>query len=141
MTPLQLELTKLIGKQELSLGCIIEYIFDSEPVSHIETIIIRTDWDLRKVNELEWNPWVLSKKIIWHPATLSDLHRWMNENFRYWFEQIHREGENYIVWYKCDHSTVYMDGSHCVVIPYDSSKELLEQETSTLEQIISLIKQ
>lgn len=145
MNPLQLEITKLIGKKELSLGCWLfiqnpdwyaQFIEESD-VWNWFTIMSASDWysilNDKKDNIKDWY-------IIWHPATLTDFHRWMNEKYKYWFKQIHTGKENYIVLHKRDSSTIFMDGSHCVVIPYDSSKELLEQSSETLTQIISLIK-
>jgi len=61
-------------------------------------------------------------EIVWHPATLSDLHRWMNEKWISWYQEKYKfHSEESMIW-------------------YDSSKDLLEQSTETLDKIIELIK-
>lgn len=148
MTPLQLELTRLIGKKELSFGCLVtvqstdlrhryvwydeEYEVDTEEefyyVCKYDGILYsdrngcETLWKMWA----NWNDWKIIE-IIWHPATLADFHRWMNENVFYWSQ-----------WYESfsyDKNWISYDN-----IPYDSSKELLDQSEETLQQIISLIK-
>lgn len=57
------------------------------------------------------------------PATLSDFHRWMNEKVKWW--------EQCSLYISHDDTRLY--------IPYDSSKDLLEQSDDTLKQIIELI--
>lgn len=142
MTPLQLELTKLIGKKELTFGCLIDcqwfwpYItihWDlsvSDSVSVLKPSIMW--YDKTRVN-------IGREQIIGHPATLSDFHRWMNEKYKYWFEHRATDNESGIE-IRVKYAPT-MDCSHIVWIPYNSSKDLLDQEVSTLEQIISLIKE
>jgi len=82
------------------------------------------DGDLWKETRKEFDD---EFETIWHPAQLHDLHRWMNEKESEW---------------KLD---VWQQREHCIVIfwewpiDYNSSLPLLEQETSTLEQIRDLI--
>lgn len=88
-----------------------------------------------QITQLIWN-W----KTIWVPescwyifyrkpdAQLHDLHRWMNEN------------TITACWWQWTHHIHYLvELGETKYIPYNSSKELLEQETSTLEQIRDLI--
>ena len=138
MTPLQLELTKLIGKKELSFGC---YLNVKMWKSWIETMFFKTvivdsdfSWNQRRYKTRhplyevyeEYVPFAIEKQeleIIGHPATLSDLHRWMNsKNIRFC-----QEGKNIL----------YSWGKN---FQYDSSKDLLDQKEETLKQIIDFIK-
>ena len=64
-------------------------------------------------------------KVIGHPATLSDLHRWLNDNSYTW-EQRHFDIK---VFYPVN-----------VLINYDSMDDLLDQSESTLGAIINLIE-
>ena len=98
MTPLQLELTRLIGKKELMFGCT-----DTLEVGYFH------------------NPEKQIMKIIGHPATLSDFHRWVINN-------------NLILTHQ--DSRIYAGDTR---ILYDSSKDLLDQEEETLKQIVELI--
>lgn len=68
-------------------------------------------------------------EVIGHPATLSDLHSWL-------------ENENPYRRFSQDIATIRVlreDGCF-FVIPYNSSKYLLDQDEETLKQIIDLIK-
>lgn len=133
MTPLQLELTKLIGKKELTFGCIIliknEYIYkviekqwDFIYCTIHQLTINREDVTTIIRENVLGNPW---REIIGHPATLSDFHRWIEKtNYRFKQDIAHIEIWPYW-WY--------------VSIPYDSYKDLLLQSDETLKQIISLI--
>ena len=126
MTPLQIELTRLIGKKELDFWCRCktkwEYEEDIVLCSYWKTV----EWCKRnKSSSLEVDD--IIDEIIGHPPTLSDLHRFMNENGMVW---------------NMDKRIIYIDLSDLTVLEpiwYNSSKYLLDQETSTLEQIISLI--
>ena len=134
MTPLQLELTRLIGKKEWSAWLIVK---DNYWI--ILTLVWEKqfDWDddvyfyapeHKEISHWFNNEEYTRKKweIISHPATLSDFHRWMNENVFYWSQ-----------WYESfsyDKNWISYDN-----IPYDSSKELLDQSEETLQQIIELI--
>lgn len=130
MNTLALELTRLIGKKELTFGC----LFLTNRSEEIRK------WD---DNHFRWKEGIYfsssgtycvgeTMEIIWHPATLSDLHRWMNENLKrnwtMWTEDIH-----YHVWKK-----VWLD-FEIFIIKYDSSKDLLDQSEETLKQLIDLI--
>ena len=130
LTDLQLELTQLIGSKELSFGCIIQepnWWYTSKFVREIdnedeEEFFVHDDIGNKfRFIYQRWFDWT----IIGHPATLSDFHRWMNENnepFQHAKDAIRLRFDN---WY--------------TVIPYDSSKDLLDQDTETLKQIINLI--
>ena len=131
MNTLQLELTKLIGSKELSFGCIV--------INKRIARVITKDypqwdmpepWNLRYVciddGENIFTSTLTEHEIIWHPATLSDFHKWMNENVFHWSQ-----------WYES--ITYDIDWRSYASILYDSSKELLEQSTETLQQIINLI--
>jgi hypothetical protein len=158
MTPLQLELTKLLGRKELTKGC--------EIVVHDENFIMYSNdrkaivqdtmekWDLfllyyvwyranrnSQEKKIPMNGWVHyddketmgSIEIIGHPATLSDFHRsmtsvWINWNQNNFFIEIIWEIDSYL-------KTIVTPTS----IPYDSSLWLLEQNEETLKQIIELI--
>ena len=144
LTPLAIELTKLIGSKELSFGCLVkskkweldlnnrricasEYVKDNEDYE-IMICYFTYNGTIKKI----W--WWDDFEIIWHPATLSDLHRWMNE----------QNVQFAMYWEMTGYMRNCISLTPCIwpyqKIPYDSSKGLLEQETSTLEQIISLIK-
>lgn len=101
MTPLQLELTRLIGKKE--------------------TYIEESPWS--------WQQYKREREI---PATLSELHRWMNEKIGLGTWHMDALGIFYTTDWRWD--MVYK-------IPYDSSKDLLNQDEETLKQIISIINQ
>jgi hypothetical protein len=146
MTPLQLQLTKLIGDKELTFGCYVytkdkdyswkplaiviksfhwfntSYTWYSHTTDNI-TVWITFWW---KYNSGKIKPICSFSKnemeIIWHPATLSDLHRWMNE------KNVEFTQENN-----------YIYPEYYSRIPYNSSLPLLEQDESTLEQIRDLI--
>lgn len=73
------------------------------------------------------------------PATLSDLHRWMNEYINNW-----RQEETRICygdyWDNCSECwNLEPNQYHSHFIEYDSSKDLLDQSTETLARIIDLI--
>lgn len=136
LSPLQLELTQLIGKKELTFGCLVW------PFSHFHRIcyydyrskefitnIIYPGWETNDNGRLHTDI-VTESKIIGHPATLSDFHRCMNEKWIIW-----SQWKN-ILFINQDNDIRTM-----FEIPYDSSKDLLNQEDSILEQIISLIKE
>lgn len=70
--------------------------------------------------------WMLCE-IIWHPATLSDLHRWFVDNY------IDFEHNSWRI--------AYCKGSEEIkTIKYEPPKDLLDQSPETLKQLISLIK-
>ena len=73
----------------------------------------------------DWKDMGNDIEILWNKATLSDLHRWMNEN-KGFFEMT----QTFIRWWFSKDKTV----------TYDSSKELLEQSEETLKQIEELIR-
>lgn len=125
MNSLQLELTKLIWKKELSFGC-----YTKVPNEGYARIIyvnpndsIAVEWSGSEFDVWEY-------EFIGHPATLSDLHRFMNE-------------KGIVLWQWCDYIYSvfeYDEEWYFPQIKYDSSKYLLEQSDETLKQIIDLIK-
>jgi hypothetical protein len=150
MTPLQLELTKLIGRKDLTKDCLVTlnsvWQKYSEKPQKWRLAEYITEWKyLWKTQILTANnenrrfksSWEVTE-IIGHPATLSDFHRFLCENYdTAWY---HNQYE-WIV-YKVMHTWEY--GTMEVLsendIPYDSSKDLLDQDEETLNQIIELIK-
>lgn len=80
---------------------------------------------MNQLNELQLELTKLLGKNGNTPPTLTDLHRFMNEN-KIFFEM----AQNFIRWWFSKEKT----------IPYDSSKELLDQDPETLEKIKELIK-
>ena len=91
LTPTQLSLVRLLGKKELTFGCIVK------PKNH-ESFRFKGPDDyasVYKYDEIEgkvwmvWNDGDLGKEelsefhedfeILGHVPTLSDLHRWMKE--------------------------------------------------------------
>jgi hypothetical protein len=130
MTDLQLELIELIGKKDLSFGCLVKKWKD------IAKVIYENHYDIDVLIKVRYEYSYQSSynidgiEIIWHPATLSDLHRWMNENR--WKD---------VTFYQ---TYTYIDFTHKtgkeIEISYDSSKDLLDQSEETLTQIIDLIK-
>jgi len=126
MNDLQLELTKLLGRKELSFGCWIKIYWELDViVSMWSRLDTNTYGDLSRDN---------IEEIIGHHATLSDL-------FRIWNKlemiiQIWDISNNeqvliiaYFEWLK----------RKIVKIKYLSSKDLLDQDEETLKQIIELI--
>ena len=74
---------------------------------------------------------VENAEIIGHPATLTDLHRFLWDNF-----------DQEIGWVHNERAIILPPNNPCErlrIIPYDSSKELLDQSEETLQQIINLI--
>lgn len=139
MTPLQLQLTQLIGKKELSLGCKIIY-------QDKEYVYINETWYMTDLHQWchsifwiceEWHsnddPLDVKRintgykyEIIGHPATLSDFHRLLTVKWSYWAQT------EYLI---SDFSSPKKFS-----IKYDSSKDLLDQDEETLKQIIDLIE-
>ena len=78
---------------------------------------------------------IKEEEIIGHPATLSDLHRWIIQNVQTTMAPTIYHHEDEIRFYGKTEETAI------VSIPYDSSKELLDQSEETLEKIISLINE
>lgn len=135
MTPLQLELTRLIWKKEWSAWLIVK---DNYWI--ILTLVWERqfDWDddvyfyapeHKEISHWFNNEEYTRKKweIIGHPATLTDFHRWMNEKGVFFKQE--------------DWNIRYYHNIEEIWIPmfYDSSKDLLEQSEETLTQIRDLI--
>jgi len=143
MTDLQLELTKLIGSKELSFGCLME---TSSGVG--EFIDFHFPWWGKNCFSCHINGSVYSihtlvdetippENIIGHPATLSDLEKWMESK---WFEweygnkYTNQYGEaQIIIWWG---NGIYLGNR----FSYDPSKYLLDQSEETLKEIIDFIK-
>lgn len=130
MTPLQLELIRLLWSKDLTFWCRIARWT-------LNAIIVGIDLDMNmvsvSVNSRYHNWWKIDDiEIIWHPATLSDLHRWMNKN------------GNLIIWSQWNSGISYNywnnSNSPDISIKYDSSKDLLDQEPDTLKQLAEFIK-
>lgn len=124
LTPLQLELTRLIGKKELSFGC---WIRNTKSRKCFEYHWI--EW--LQYNEIAWPDLIRNAKhlkIIGHPASETDFKKWMNDNLKmhHW--------EQLVDW-------IFIVNEKWIInrIPYDSSKELLDQSEDTLKQIRDLI--
>lgn len=147
MKPLALELTRLIGKKELSFGCLVHLERDDD--NDICTIlninwsntccwedwynILNSIWNYSNASKTGYDKYKWDFKIdeiIWHPATLANFIWWIDEKSLLWSIDV--------VWIKIEKDDDFF--SNIAIIPYDSNKDLLYQETSTLEQIISLIK-
>lgn len=124
MSPLQTELTKLIGKKELSFGCILKkWDIVTEFISLTCNLVMTMygSW-LRDIRECE---------IIGHPATLSDFHRFLNSSKK--LRNFHQSEMDIEIFEKYEEYPI-------LTISYNSSKDLLDQEEETLKQIIDLIK-
>lgn len=131
MNDLQLSLTRLIGKKELTFGCLTYRNRLSRIISKdYPQWELSEPWNLRYICIDDWEniytSWLTDTEIIGHPATLTDLHRWMNKNniWEDYFEQ------------DCDF--IRYNG---IEFQYISSKDLLDQDEETLKQIISIINQ
>ena len=72
-----------------------------------------------------------TKYISNSPATLSDLHRWI-------------DSQKWVHYWNQNRKTITIDSGveekDTVYIPYYSSKDLLDQSDETLKQIIDLIR-
>ena len=126
MGELQIELTKLIGSKELSFGCLLnarginwrflrkekEFIFFYSERKNIESI------------QKEF------VEIIGHPATLSDLHKFLNDKID-WSQS---DGKG--IEYDWDNDSQGYRHSFC----YESWQELMEQSDKVLQKIIDFIK-
>ena len=159
MNQQQLLLTQLLGSKELTFGCFVRlqwvYADNHYRYNFYGTVEVPTkdEDELQIVRLVKQYPhsgstpekstshWTVqfpgsnsiqnwdthsieTSEIIWHPATLSDLHRWMN---------LHGEfQQNYTV------ITFTQSAGWDTEIKYDSSKDLLDQSTETLTQIIEL---
>jgi len=146
MTDLQLELTRLIGRKELTFGCIV-YIPETKIYSrrlkewfwrvHFANALTEYMWVC--LDNKNYIPWFNAKKrnveIIGHPATLSDLHKWMNDSTFNWFQSNRKLT---LQWSQKKWSW-FIDLETSIV--YDSSIGLLDQSESTLQAIINLIKE
>ena len=124
MTPLQLELTRLIGDKTLSFGCLVKlpkkwicFFVCREELSNW-TFPSRIFFDGKKTFQTSITEEI---EILWHPVTETNFKKWMNEKGIDW-----KQNQDYIA------AWVY-------VIPYSSNLPLLEQSEETLTQILNLI--
>ncbi len=128
MTPTQLELTRLLGSKELTLGC----MFKQSYTEGFETVIYKVvGWNFHSVTErwIAHFPHVSQiTEIIGHPATLTDFHRWLVDKCLI-FEQ---RALSFVV------KDVEMN--LLLEVSYLSSKPLLDQEEATLSAILNLVK-
>ena len=137
MNDLQLELTRLIGKKELSFGCLVR-LQSTGGTKRLATVLENNTNYSKFLSK--W--WILSQnnanrrfkqsweiiEIIWHPATSVDLYKWAKEK---WFDCA-KASEVFIIWDKP--TPVWTEIKYC------REKDLLDQEEETLKQIIELIK-
>lgn len=136
MNQQQLRLTELLGSKELTFGCVIKNqndvllkVFKVKPSAMMfilysddsKECIAQRDFETGKFPEFE---------IIWHPATLTDFHKWLNENKYEW-----QHDNKWLVICK----VVEPDPTWYKEIPYDSSLSLLNQKPEVLQQIIDFI--
>ena len=145
MNQQQLILTKLLGKKELSFGCTIKckYIFWELYYARLAWAIPKDGWCGYDYIDEHGNRLNTKQfEIIWHPATLSDFHRWMNKHFKEDWMQDEKE-IGYVLklkeYFDYDLNTQMIALKPTIAIYYDSSKDLLEQSPETLAQIIELI--
>lgn len=131
-------LYEFLWDKTLSFGCIMQ--MDGYTATNIETCQC-TYPDIVESDTPSWN-W----EIIGHEPTLSDFHKWMNENCKVVWQQESNLSLTGRYGWERDGITYYlqeypsMDNSHLVYIPYDSSKSLLNQSEETKAAIIELIK-
>lgn len=126
----QLEAIRIFGKKDLTFGCIVEIWFDSEPNPHIETVIIRTEEQLKKAKEYftEWNAWILYKELLWHePHLFPDVARVVEE--RWWLLEI-----------KWGLLTITFPDRTYTSCKYLTTIPLLKQDESTLKALIKLFE-
>jgi len=119
MNTTQIELTKLLGKKELTKNCKLTWwtvVDDKESVLSNDGTLF-DDW-----------PEIEDEEIIGLPPPITDFHRWLNEKEIVWSQ-----------WKKIIFIDKEKDVRTMYEIPYDSSKELLKQSEETLKQIIELI--
>lgn len=131
LSPLQLELTKLIGKKEYILISQWIDIFRTINLEQAENMMNEWNEKWRKyceecaeINEKPADNEISMDCIDTTPATLSDFHRYLNKKHSWWMQN-----ENRIF-------VIEMNKW----IPYDSSKDLLDQDEETLKQIVELVK-
>lgn len=134
MNEQQLELTRLLGKKE----------FNSENLW----------WFLLLIPDCKYNNWLVSlsgyeeiqykwntpfrikdrddngifTEVIWHPATLSDLHKWLHPKFPMFWQS-----------YDLIFLTKPNDADDGEFLWYNCSKDLLYQTPEVLDKIIELI--
>jgi hypothetical protein len=128
MTPLQLELTRLIGKKEYGVGL----LFTQAYTDKIETMLSEVRWG--NFHAITWDKIHFPHtsqitEIIGHPATLSDLHMWINSCNRIIDWSQNTEGISV---------TCFL--GKIVVLFYDSSKELINQNEKHIKDIVYFIK-
>lgn len=123
MNDLQLELTNLIGDKDLTFWCLCEDFNKNkfQIISHSGGSYWKINWIKGTVNEMRFN---FQYEIIGHPATETDFKKWMNDNG--------------IIWEQRDIDIKIFEQN--ILISYDSSKKLLDQDDETLIQIINFIK-
>lgn len=145
MNQQQLTLTRLLGKKELSFGCIVN--IQHKAKTSIATFLWKvTDEDscmgaeiitvYEYSTEQPWFEWSYEfredstntkiSEIIWHPATLSDLCKWLSWKNKCWNISTYWINNCVLLW---------TDNA----ISYDFTKDLLDQSPETLAQIIEII--
>lgn len=140
MNETQLELTRLLGDKTISFGCLVEWdngmSVSKRQIQAIDSLHLLGYWDSAKdmYQEAFWTSELFLRdcEIIGHPATLTDLHRWMNNN-------CHEQVPNGWVQH-CSSIMLTTEDWIPHSVDYDSSKPLLDQSPETLSAIINLVK-
>lgn len=140
MNALQIELIRLLWRKELTFWCYIlrgkndciYRLFSDDEISGynlIEDLSWDSEgyyfWDIESFDKDE-------DEILGHKPELSDFHMWMNEKSPY--GKAFDQDSDYIKFYYFDIRRIEL------LIKYDASKYLLNQDEETLKQIIALIK-
>ena len=132
MTPQQLKLYELLGSRELTPWCLVSWIVYNWEHRERKLLLKTYNWYVLESKSKNFNehcdyvgkPW--SMKIIGHPPTIADLHRWLTDNGYLWTQWLKILVANDKSW------TDYR-------IYYNSSLPLLDQTTETLDALIELI--
>lgn len=143
MNETQLELTRLLGDKTISFGCLVEWdsitSVSKRYQQTIDSLHLLGYWDSERdmYQEAFWMSELFLRncEIIWHPATLTDFHKWMmvaKDTAGNSMLSFRQNRETIAVW--------TVGETYPQEIDYDSSLQLLEQSPETLSAILNLVK-
>lgn len=137
-TPLQIEIIKKFGRKELTEGCTI--LSQDTPDDNRILRLIRKfseDWECF-INEM-WDICHYKSsefKILWHLPHLEDIFRVAEEElWKIWVSDV-----NKIEWAIRGYSIVFIRPYESWITPYSPTLPLIEQDETTLSQLLSLFK-
>lgn len=140
MTPLQIEIIKKFGRKDLSFGCVIYYNI-SPYIFLDERIWYYTVYCCDSVDWIFWYEEIKEKekvKILWHLPLLEDIFRVAKDKDFDLFQVVYHDK----MWSTESQQGIFAidNMSKSVRIPYNPTLPLIEQDESTLSQLLSLFK-